>query len=234
MLWCYGTELDWVGMVIVHPAYRRQGVGRKLLYHCLKSSSDRGVKSVGLDATDAGRPLYRSLGFQEVERLDRWRLTDPSGVRSPGQALTGERRAGEVTTRSDVWNAGFDQQRFGVDRVTLCQGLLNEAIASVSIVGKDEVILGYGLLRHGAKSSYLGPLVAETDIEGDWMVHELLAKAPQRSVLWDVPRINTSARDRAKSLGLQVQRSFVRMWKGPVMEPPRLGRIWGIADPALG
>src|SRR6266581_1863470 len=28
---CYGKELAWIGMLLVHPAFRRRGIGRALL-----------------------------------------------------------------------------------------------------------------------------------------------------------------------------------------------------------
>jgi len=234
MLWCYGGKLDWLGMVIVHPAFRGRGIGRQLLERCLERSSNRGVKSIGLDATDAGRPLYRSLGFQEGERLDRWQVQDPLLVDGPASGLIQAPQPGMGAMGHRVWESGFDLQSFGVDREILCRGLLKDTIASVVLEDRGDKVKGFGLLRHGARSSYLGPLVAESKQAGESMGCELLSHARGRSVLWDVPRANLTARACAERWGFRVQRSFVRMWKGVRVEPSRADRIWGIADPALG
>src|SRR5256885_14028805 len=32
---CYGKELAWIGMLLVHPESRGRGIGQTLLHHCL-------------------------------------------------------------------------------------------------------------------------------------------------------------------------------------------------------
>ena len=60
----YGTELAWIGMMLVHPDARRQGIGTQLMRHAIDSLLAQGVKSIALDATPAGRPLYEQLWFK--------------------------------------------------------------------------------------------------------------------------------------------------------------------------
>ncbi len=45
--------------------YRRQGIAEKLVTMLIEEARGRGVSEVSLDATEAGRPLYRKLGFKE-------------------------------------------------------------------------------------------------------------------------------------------------------------------------
>ena len=234
MLWSYGNEVDWIGMVIVHPAYRRHGIGRKLLEACLATSAARGVRSIGLDATPSGRPLYRSLGFQEGQALDRWRRSRASKVGQSRATFSNRMNGLEKHIVEQIWKSGFDQQSFGVSRESLCAGLAADAIAVCSIMADQYNPLGYGMLRHGARRSYLGPLVAENEAAGECLADELLSLSPPRSLLWDIPRSNQAALAYARKHGFAVQRSFVRMWKGPIVEAPRFERVWGIADPALG
>ena len=58
----YG-EFAWISMVLVNGEYRRRGLGTHLLKHCVAALEMTGQVSV-LDATPAGRPIYRTLGFQ--------------------------------------------------------------------------------------------------------------------------------------------------------------------------
>src|SRR5215510_8173248 len=60
----YGTELAWIGMVLVHPDYRRRGIGRALLEHCIEHLREREVRCIKLDATPAGKKVYDGLGFK--------------------------------------------------------------------------------------------------------------------------------------------------------------------------
>lgn len=46
------------------PEARRQGIARQLLTGLIEEARSRGVTEILLDATDAGRPLYESLGFE--------------------------------------------------------------------------------------------------------------------------------------------------------------------------
>src|SRR4051812_32712413 len=42
----YGTELGWIGMMLVHPDFRRRGIARVLLKHCIEILRQAGVKSI--------------------------------------------------------------------------------------------------------------------------------------------------------------------------------------------
>src|SRR5881628_921343 len=53
----YQDRFSWVGMVVVDPAERGQGVGTQLLHGALEILSD--LRSIRLDATPVGRPVYQ-------------------------------------------------------------------------------------------------------------------------------------------------------------------------------
>jgi GNAT superfamily N-acetyltransferase len=64
----------------VHPAYARQGLGRRLFEESCCAASAYGFRSLTLVATLPGEPLYRALGFGVTERF---RLQLPDGVEVP-------------------------------------------------------------------------------------------------------------------------------------------------------
>jgi ribosomal protein S18 acetylase RimI-like enzyme len=68
----HGPELAWIGMVLVHPDYRRRGIGQALLRHCIEHLRARGVGCLKLDATPLGQPGYERLGFRSEWTLARW------------------------------------------------------------------------------------------------------------------------------------------------------------------
>ena len=45
------------------PAYRRKGIGRHLLKLLVDDALSRGATYISLEATEAGKPLYRKCGF---------------------------------------------------------------------------------------------------------------------------------------------------------------------------
>src|SRR5262245_17804327 len=53
----YGVEFGWIGMLLVHPDVQGRGVGAVLLGHVTAELA--GLSSIRLDATPAGRFLYR-------------------------------------------------------------------------------------------------------------------------------------------------------------------------------
>ena len=68
----YGKDLAWIGMVLVHPEYRRRGIGRALLLKCIERLKSLRVRCIKLDATPEGRPVYQNLGFKDEWTLRRW------------------------------------------------------------------------------------------------------------------------------------------------------------------
>ena len=50
--------------VYTSPEARRQGVARQLVTRLIEEARSRGVTEISLDATEAGRPFYESLGFR--------------------------------------------------------------------------------------------------------------------------------------------------------------------------
>jgi [ribosomal protein S18]-alanine N-acetyltransferase len=79
--WVVADELQILN-IATHQAYRRQGVGRALLRHCLKCGSERGTLKAILEVRSsnvAAQRLYGSLGFRAVgERPDYY-----GGLREP-------------------------------------------------------------------------------------------------------------------------------------------------------
>lgn len=53
--------------VYTNASYRRQGIARKMVTTLLDEAKARGVTYISLDATESGRPLYKTLGFKENE-----------------------------------------------------------------------------------------------------------------------------------------------------------------------
>ncbi len=50
--------------VHTEEAYRRQGIGSRMMNVLIDEAKERGVTEVSLDATDEGRLLYEKCGFQ--------------------------------------------------------------------------------------------------------------------------------------------------------------------------
>lgn len=55
--------------VYTDPQYRHQGLARRLMQTILAWCRANGIHSVALQASDAGRPLYESLGFKTTNEM---------------------------------------------------------------------------------------------------------------------------------------------------------------------
>ncbi|MBI1878726.1 MAG: GNAT family N-acetyltransferase [Chloroflexi bacterium] len=55
--------------VYTEPPHRRQGLARRLMETIHQWCRERGLKFVGLNASEFGRPLYEALGYQPSATL---------------------------------------------------------------------------------------------------------------------------------------------------------------------
>jgi GNAT superfamily N-acetyltransferase len=55
--------------VYTEPAHRRRGLGRKLMQAIFDWCEQHGIVVITLAASDAGRPLYESLGFVQMNQM---------------------------------------------------------------------------------------------------------------------------------------------------------------------
>lgn len=53
----------------VHPAWSRRGLARRLFERCAEDAFRAGFRRLELMATLPGEPLYRALGFAELDRV---------------------------------------------------------------------------------------------------------------------------------------------------------------------
>ncbi len=78
------TEPARVRAMYTAPAFARRGVGRMILERCRRDAAAEGFRELELVATLAGRPLYRSFGFRDVEQL----IDTSTGVDIPLTRMT--------------------------------------------------------------------------------------------------------------------------------------------------
>lgn len=67
-----------ITLMATPPEHQRKGMGRAVLSQVIADYRRRGVARFHLGATEAGRPLYTSLGFELVADLSVWVLEWPT------------------------------------------------------------------------------------------------------------------------------------------------------------
>ncbi len=159
-----------IGNVTVRPEFQRRGLGGLLTTHAIAWQRAQGVLEVWLDATPAGRPLYRRLGFEDVAVS--WDAHAP--LRDLRQerlaALAGGITAEQASAEKLASVAALDLAAFGGDRLGLLEALAAQDSYALYIArdlhDASRRPLGYALSRQleppwtGIR---LGPLVAPDD-----------------------------------------------------------------------
>jgi len=100
----YGEALAWIGMVLTLPEYRGRGFATLLMRRCLEFCDARGIRTVKLDATEMGRPVYARLGFEDEYEVQR-----RSGTLPPAEP------------RRPEFDWELDRLAFGADRRRLLE-----------------------------------------------------------------------------------------------------------------
>lgn len=156
----YGDRFAWISMVLVTKAFQRRGIATQLLQRCTDDIV-AGRRVPVLDATPAGREVYRRMGFQDSWSFQRYNAASvrvPAGVPAASSA--------RIHVIADgVWPqlCAYDAKVFGADRGGLLANLRMRLPQAALYAERDGEITGFLLGRDGRVSTQLGPLVAEDD-----------------------------------------------------------------------
>src|SRR5215472_4536227 len=210
----YGQQLAWIGMVLTHPKYRHRGFARAPVAHALEAADLQGIKTVKLDATDQGQPVYEKLGFKTEGPIERWSRPGPANLWVAG----GEFNADHAQAS--------DLVALGADRSAMLAKL---ATRSQVHIAADS----YLFARSGRTTAYLGPCIANDARLARALITSILQASSSVAWSWDLLPQNRNAVALGLERGFTRQRVLTRMWRG---EPLR-GRddmVFAIAGFELG
>ncbi|MBM3844772.1 MAG: GNAT family N-acetyltransferase [Verrucomicrobia bacterium] len=225
----YGPELAWIGMVLVHPDFRRRGIGGALLRRCIAHLQSRGVRCIKLDATPDGKPVYASLGFKAEWTLTRWER-----AAAPSKPAMRDPRVRTWQTSDAEAIEPFDAAAFGVSRRQLVETLAKQSRCGLVLETEPGRVAGYGLLRDGSRALYLGPIAAMASDVAAGLVEALLERGGEEKIFWDIPDQNAAAVAWAGQHGFTAQRSLTRMYLGENAAPGNSQKVFAIAAPEVG
>jgi GNAT superfamily N-acetyltransferase len=232
----YGA-FTWISMVLVHPASRSRGIGTLLLERGLALLPATVVAR--LDATPAGEPLYRKLGFGAEYGLSRWYVdssaADACGVRYGRRVATPTARDARLLTSED-WPGllQMDRHVFGASRESLLKRLAADAPEYAWILGRDGRTRAYLFGRHGHNREQLGPLVADTQESARMLLESCLAANPERRFFVDAPDGQDEWTATLQALGFAVERPFLRMARGTLTAPGNPAVVYAVTGPEFG
>ncbi len=219
----YEARFAWIGMVIVHPHYRGQGIGTSLLERAIRQLDARAVPVMKLDATPQGKPLYEQLGFVTEYDVERWALTRAVAKPAVGTVLR------EIEDALPL-----DREVFGADRSALLRSVAAETPEFVLVTRGEEAVNGYAFGRRGSRADQLGPWVARDEAAAATLLDEFLRRSVRELVFIDCVRANPWAVALAKARGFGFLRSLTRMFRGTNRFPGRPELVGAILGPEFG
>ncbi len=199
----YGTS-GWIGNLIVPEELRGQGIGTALMKKALEVLADAGAETVWLTASQAGKPIYESLGFAALDVVHRW----------VGEGRGGGSSARDAIPRSEILEmdrAGWGDRRDAIIDAVTERGRLfaNRGGFLFSQSYADGVQLGpWG----GGGTSVL------------LLDDALAAVEPGQRVFLDVPIRNTGQTALLLEKGFSIRGSTLLMCRGtaPAYTPERV------------
>ena len=151
MAWRFGEDMATIGMVIVSPAMQGCGIGRQLMEAMIGRLGNR---TILLNATEEGRPLYAKLGFVETGVIHQHQGTI-NDVPLP-KLRKGDRV--RPTGKADCSLPALYSGASGLDRSRLFMAL--SAHSRTVVHTRDNVPMGFAMLRRFGRGWSIGPVVA--------------------------------------------------------------------------
>jgi len=152
MAWPYGPDAATLGMVIVSEACRGEGVGRKLMDAVIARLGER---TILLNATEIGTPLYRKLGFKPVGSIHQHQ---GAAFSVPVAPLRKGERVRPLGVNDAAAVTDLDRRATGLARAELMSALLETAQGV--ILDRDGQTAGFALFRRFGRGYAVGPVVS--------------------------------------------------------------------------
>ena len=222
----YEDRFSWIGMVLVDPYKRRQGIGINLLKESLRILQYE--NTVKLDATPAGREVYLKLDFRDEYYLSRMQCASISAKPS-NETSVRPVKEGDLPGIFE-----YDRKVFGAKRDKVLEWMWKGAPELAYAYEKGGKILGYCFCRYGYNHTHIGPVVSSDELIAKQLVSAVLAKCSGKSAIIDAPHGSRAWQTWLEKNGFAEQRPFMRMFLGDNKWPGRPEQQFAILGPEFG
>ena len=227
----YDGRFGFMGLFIVRPDLRKQGIGRALWADGMKTMRSRVLAgiTVGLDGVLAMRPAYERSGFVYHTRNIRF---EGVGVAATAP-IAGVAPAARVPFASIL---ALDSEYFPAPRPRFLTPWLrspDSAAFAATPRGTMGKLGGYAVVRKCRKGFKIGPLFARDDASAEALLLSCSAHAAGQPLFLDVPETNAPALAIAAKHQLKEYCSCARMYHGPVPTSNPSG-VYGVTTMELG
>ncbi len=153
-----GGRHTWIGMILVHPELRRQGIANAMMQYCVRYAIGQGKVINGLDATPMGNTVYGAVGYVDSYRI--WRsYFSPSEFRDTPHDTN---RVSAVGSEDIDELIRYDTARY-LERGNIIRALFQDSRDEAYLYRSDNGdIEGYLLARPGRIRHFIGPFLADS------------------------------------------------------------------------
>jgi GNAT superfamily N-acetyltransferase len=221
--WPYGDDYASAGMIIVAQDAQRMGIGGALMDALLADASGR---SIILNSTEQGFPLYARLGFVTQGHVHQHQAVFAQAFPAEAtEAVRDFREADQAVVHE------LDHRASGMERRALVDAVLE--IGEAKVVEREGRVSGYGCVRPWGRGVVVGPIVAADAADARALVAALAAPHEGRFVRIDVSAASGLS-PWLEEVGLPRVDRVVAMALG---EPPRPGAgasLFALSNQSLG
>lgn len=220
----YGDRFGWIGMVLVDPEFRLQGIATRMMERAIAFLESRPCECLKLDATEAGTAVYERMGFQVEYGVERWKRPPGPMVEAAGDPTGISRVRPRDVPRLSEW----DEPLFGADRTRLLEWYCRAGGPAYRLENEGAP-RGFVFSRPGSFAFQVGPLVAEDVTAAGRLLRRVLSASGGRPVILDLPARNAAALELARELGFERSRVLFRMYRGANRHPGRPDKVYALS-----
>lgn len=229
----YGEGFGFVGLYIVHPAFRGRGLGRELWQAGMERLAGR---NIGLDGVLAQQQAYRRSGFVLAHRNVRYagRCGEVAAALAEPRADGGALSLSGLSTLPFAALRDYDRAFFPDDRDAFLRAWTTQPDALGYAARERGALAGYALARRCRDGYKVGPLYADGGHPARALLHAIAAGLPVAAPIFiDVPSCNPEAVALALGCGMREAFETARMYTGRAPDIS-LERTYGITTFELG
>lgn len=223
--WPYGKSHATLGMIIVAPEAQGGGIGRRLMQALLVQAEGR---SLMLNATAAGEPLYAKSGFRPCGGV-RQQHGHVLAFAAP-QLGAGERLRPASSADLPILEH-LDRAATGLERGPSLAALLR--CGECLVLERAGQPVGFSVLRAFGRGQVIGPVVAADEADARMLIACWLHGRTGQFIRVDL-RLGSGLGGWLEQVGLAPAGDVVAMVRGDLPAAPGPARVHALINQALG
>lgn len=223
----YQRTFGFMGLFIVHPNHRGQGIGRKLWHlrrDLLQGRLDQGA-AIGMDGVVAMQPFYEKGGFRRAFKEERYERT--------GSEFDVSNRITPITVNDHESLMDYDRTCIGYERRVFLSNWFRMPDSQGFQFKQDHRVRGYAVVRKAIEGYKIGPLFADTQEVAEELYKACLNACLGQPVFLDIPVINQGAVDLVCKYEAKYVFECARMYLGKWPDS-KIDKVFGITTFELG